>query len=171
MIKFIATIKRFDKQGEKTGWTYIDVPAVLAKKLNDNKKGFRVKGKLDHYSFKQIALLPMGGGDFIMTLNATFRKAIGKQKGAKVDVVMEVDHNEIKPIPELLECLKDEPAAFEHFNSLPKSHQNYYSNWIKTAKTEPTKAKRIAAVVNAMEKHMDFGAMIRSMREEKSFLK
>ncbi|MGZ5189391.1 MAG: YdeI/OmpD-associated family protein [Flavisolibacter sp.] len=169
MIKFTATIKRFDKQGEKTGWTYIDVPSELAKKLCDNKKGFRIKGKLDHYAFEQIALLPMGGGDFIMTLNATIRKAIRKLKGAKVEVVMEVDHNEIKPIPELIECLKDEPAALERFNSLPKSHQNYYSNWVKTAKTEPTKAKRIAAVVNAMEKHMDFGQMIRAMRQAASF--
>ena len=169
MIKFTATIKRFDKQGEKTGWTYIDIPAALAKKLNDNKKGFRVKGRLDHYKFEQIALLPMGGGDFIMTLNATFRKAIRKQKGATVEVQMEVDTNELKPIPELIECLEDEPAAFEYFNSLPKSHQNYFSNWIKTAKTEPTKAKRIAAVVNAMEKHMDFGQMLRAMRAEKSF--
>ena len=169
MIKFTATIKKFDKQGEKTGWTYIDVPVVLAQKLQDNKKVFRVKGKLDNYPFEQIALLPMGGGDFIMTLNATFRKAIKKQKGAKVDVVMEVDHSEIKPMPELLECLEDEPAALEHFKTLPRSHQNYFSNWIKTAKTEPTKAKRIAAVVNAMEKHLDFGQMLRSMREASSF--
>jgi hypothetical protein len=169
MIKFTATIKRFDKQGEKTGWTYIDVPAALAKKLSDNKKGFRVKGRIDYYEFRQIALLPMGGGDFIMTLNATFRKAIKKQKGAKVEVMLEVDTSEIKPSAELLECLKDEPVAFERFNSLPKSHQNYYNNWIKTAKTEHTKAKRIAAVINAMEKHLDFGQMLRSMREERSF--
>src|SRR4051812_34381804 len=102
MVRFNATIKKFDSQGEKTGWTYIEISAAIAKKLNpNNKKGFRVKGKLDDYEFSMIALLPMGGGDFIMALNAAMRKAIKKQKGAIVQVKMEVDLNEIKPPEEL----------------------------------------------------------------------
>jgi hypothetical protein len=45
MIKFTATLLKFDKQGEKTGWTYIEIPADLAQKLKPgNKKIFRVKG-------------------------------------------------------------------------------------------------------------------------------
>ena len=44
MVRFTATIKRFAEQGEKTGWTYIDVPVALAEKLQPgNKKGFRVR--------------------------------------------------------------------------------------------------------------------------------
>src|SRR5690348_16127058 len=121
MVQFTAVIKRFGSQGEKTGWTYIDVPAAIAQKLNpDNKKGFRVKGKLDEYPFSMIALLPMGGGDFILTLNATIRKAIKKQKGATVQVKMEVDTNEVEPPSELMECLEDEPEALEYFKSLAK---------------------------------------------------
>src|SRR5215216_4233350 len=169
MIKFTATIKKFDSQGEKTGWTYIDVPAALAQKLSDSKKGFRVKGKLDDHPFSLIALLPMGGGDFIMTLNAPIRKAIGKQKGATVEVKMEIDKSEIKPPAELMECLQDEPEALAYFNSLAKGHQNYFTNWIKSAKTDPTKAKRIAATLKALEKRWDFGQMLRAMKKENSF--
>jgi hypothetical protein len=166
MVQFTATIKRFGEQGEKTGWTYIDVPAAIAEKLQPgNKKGFRVKGKLDDYSFSMIALLPMGGGDFIMTLNAAIRKGIKKQKGAKVQVTMEVDTNEIKPPEELLECLQDEPESLEYFNSLTKGHQNYFTNWINSAKTDPTKAKRIAATLDALNKKWDFGQMIRAMKK------
>jgi hypothetical protein len=44
-----------------------------------------------------VALLPMGGGDFIMPLNGAMRKAIKKQKGATVKVKMELDKNEKKP--------------------------------------------------------------------------
>jgi hypothetical protein len=166
MIQFTATIKRFNEQGEKTGWTYIDVPAALAEKLlPGNKKAFRVKGKLDDHSFSMIALLPMGGGDFIMTLNARIRKAIKKQKGATVQVKMEVDNNELKPPGELLECLQDEPKALDYFNSLAKGHQNYFSNWINSAKTDPTKAKRIAATLNALDKKWNFGQMIRAMKK------
>lgn len=166
MVQFNATIKKFDSQGEKTGWTYIEIPAAIAKKLNsNNKKGFRVKGKLDDYEFSMIALLPMGGGDFIMALNAAMRKGIRKQKGAIIKVKMEVDTNEIKPPEELIECLQDEPEAFEYFKGLPKGHQNYFTNWINSAKTDPTKTKRIAATLNALNKKWDFGQMMRAMKK------
>jgi hypothetical protein len=166
MVRLNATIKKFDSQGEKTGWTYIEIPAAIANKLNpNNKKGFRVKGNLDNYEFSMIALLPMGGGDFIMALNAAMRKAIKKQKGAIVQVKMEVDTNEIKPPDELIECLQDEPEALEYFNSLTKGHQNYFTNWINSAKTDATKAKRIASTLNALNKKWDFGQMIRAMKK------
>ena len=107
----------------------------------------------------------MGGGDFIMTLNSAIRKGIKKQKGAKVQVAMEVDTNEIKPPEELLECLQDEPESLSYFNSLAKGHQNYFTNWINSAKTDPTKAKRIAATLDALNKKWDFGQMIRAMKK------
>jgi sugar phosphate isomerase/epimerase len=166
MIQFNTIIKKFDRQGEKTGWTYIEIPAAVAHKLNPaNKKGFRVKGRLDDYKFSMVALLPMGDGNFIMALNATMRKSIRKQKGASLKVQMEVDTNEIKPPEELMECLKDEPEALEYFNVLTKGHQNYFTNWINSAKTDPTKAKRIAAALNALNKKWDFGQMIRAMKK------
>jgi len=166
MIQFTAAIKKFGRQGEKTGWTYIEIPAAAAQELNPgNKKGFRVKGKLDEYSISMVALLPMGGGDFIMPLNAQMRKGIKKQKGATLNVELEADTNQIKPPPELIECLNDEPKALEYFNSLTKGHQNYFTNWINSAKTDPTKAKRIAATLNALDKHWDFGQMMRAMKK------
>jgi len=166
MIQFTAVIKKFDNQGEKTGWTYIEVPAAVAKKMNPvNKKGFRVKGKLDNYDFSMVALLPMGGCDFIIALNAGMRKAIKKQKGAAVLVKMDLDTNEIMPPDELMDCLQDEPEALNFFNSLTKGHQNYFTNWIKSAKTDPTKAKRIAATVNALVKKWDFGQMLRALKK------
>ncbi|MGZ3853604.1 MAG: YdeI/OmpD-associated family protein [Flavisolibacter sp.] len=167
MVRFKALIKKFAEQGEKTGWTYIEIPASTAQKLNPGcKKGFRVKGRIDNYDYSMIALLPMGGGDFIMPLNASMRKEIKKQKGATVQVAMEVDNNEKKPPAELMECLEDEPLALEYFNSLPKGHQNYFTNWINSAKTDPTKAKRIAATLNALNRKWDFGQMIRAMKKD-----
>ncbi len=84
MIKFTTTINRFDKQGEKTGWTYIEISASQAKKINQEVKvGYRVKGKLDNFSFEKTALLPMGEGRFIMPLKAAIRKFIGKRQGDK----------------------------------------------------------------------------------------
>jgi hypothetical protein len=63
MISFSTTILKFDKQGEKTGWTYILVPAAMAEKINPGvKKSYRVKGKLDNFKVDKLALIPMGGG-------------------------------------------------------------------------------------------------------------
>ncbi len=157
--------------GEKTGWTYIRVPAPLAQQLMPgNKKSFRVKGKLDNHRIKGLALIPMGEGDFILALKAELRKTLGKQKGATLMVAFEVDKEDIKPPAALLECLEDEPAALKYFNALPRSHQNYFGNWIKTAKTEATKTKRIAMVVNAMIKKQDFASMLKDGREDRQKL-
>src|SRR5215467_1831540 len=157
-VQFIATIHRFDKQGEKTGWTYIEIPSDLAQELKPgNRREFRVKGKLDEHAISRMALLPMGNGNFIMALNAEVRKKIGKKKGAMLKVKIEVDNKELQISKELLECLEDEPRAFEFFNKLNKSQQGYFSKWIESAKTEATKTKRIVQAVTGLAKQFDFG--------------
>src|SRR4051812_20976302 len=163
MVKYATTILKFDKMGEKTGWTYIVVPADIAEELNPgHKQSYRVKGKLDNLKIEAVALLPMGDGSFIIALNADIRKGIAKKVGAKLDVQLAVDNNP-DPVssPEFIECLKDEPAAFEYFHSLPKGHRNYFMKWIESAKTAPTKAKRIAQAVNGLARKWDYPTMIR----------
>jgi sugar phosphate isomerase/epimerase len=163
MIKFSALIKKFGEQGEKTGWTYVEIPAVIAERLKPaNKKSFRVKGKLDSYAIEGVALIPMGGGDFIIPLNLAMRKAIGKSKGAMLQLQLALDEKEYILSPELMECLADEPAALANFKKLAPSHQKYYSKWIESAKTETTRAKRIALAVTSMARGMSYGEMIRS---------
>lgn len=168
MQKFSTTILKFDEQGEKTGWTYIEVPAPIAQKLMPgNKKTFRVKGMLDEYKFEGAALLPMGEGNFIMALNATMRKGIKKQKGDKLLVKLDVD----KPfqIPAwFMECMEDEPKAITYFNSLPGSHRNYFVKWILSAKTEETKAKRTAQVIHAFINKMTYPEMLHYERDKRS---
>jgi len=172
MVKFTATLLQFkEQQGEKTGWTYIDIPVDLAQKLKPgNKKSFRVKGKLDEYAIKAVALMPMGGGKFIMAVNATMRKGIGKRKGAMIKVQLEEDKKGLQLSKEMLECLEDEPKAIAHFKTLPRGHQQYFSNWIQSAKTEPTKTKRIALAVSALAKGWGFGEMIRAEKAKKDEL-
>lgn len=168
MIKFTAILKKYADQGEKTGWTYIDIPADIAGKLKPgNKKSFRVKGRLDEYPIEQVALMPIGEGDFIMPVNAAMRKGVGKRQGASLKVQLEVDDAGFKLNEEFMACMEDEPKALAFFKSLAPGHQRYFSNWIDSAKTEGTRAKRIAQTINAMEKSMNFGEMIRAMKAEK----
>ncbi|GAB2822010.1 DUF1905 domain-containing protein [Ferruginibacter profundus] len=171
MVKFSTTILKFDKQGEKTGWTYITIPAKIAQQIKPgNKKSFRVKGKLDDFEIEKVALIPMGEGDFIMAINAAMRKGIRKQKGAGIKVQLTADAAPILPPSELIECMADEPEALQYFNALPQGHRNYFTKWIDSAKTDATKAKRIALVIKTMIRKMDFGAMLREEREERKKL-
>jgi len=168
MIQFTTTIKKFSDKGEKTGWTYIEIPAAIADKLKpNNKRSFRVKGNLDNYVFEGLALIPMGGGDFILALNATIRKKIKKQKGDKLKVSIEVDDKPVKINAELMDCLSDEPEGLSFFNSLTPGHRKYFSNWIESAKTDETKTKRIAQTINALSKKWDYGQMIRDQTAKK----
>ncbi|HEV2482553.1 MAG TPA: YdeI/OmpD-associated family protein [Puia sp.] len=171
MVRFKTKIEQFGQMGEKTGWSYIKIPAKLAQQLKpDNKRSFRVKGRLDTYPMCGMALLPMGGGDFILVLKADIRKAIRKQKGDMLAVELEVDTKVIAPPRDLLDCLADEPQALAYFKSLPKSHQNYFGNWVKSAKTEGTRTRRIARVIDAMAKHQSYAEMIRAQRDDREEL-
>jgi hypothetical protein len=163
MVEFIATLKQFGQQGEKTGWTYFEIPADIAEELKPrNKKSFRVRGKIDDHAISGIALLPMGGGVFIMPVNADLRKVIRKKKGAMIKVKLQEDKKPFAFNKDFIECLNDEPEAKQFFGTLPGSHQRYFSKWIDSAKTEPTKVKRIANAVTCLAKHMGYGEMIRA---------
>ena len=168
MVSFITTLLKFDKQGEKTGWTYIEMPADIAEQLiPGNKKSFRVKGKLDNYSIAKVSLLPMGGGSFIIAVNAAMRKGIGKRYGAMVTVKIEVDKEEINLPDDLNECLNDEPKALDFFNTLAKGHRNYFIKWVDSAKTIETRTKRMAMMINALARKMGYPEMIRESKTNK----
>ncbi|MFY7838988.1 MAG: YdeI/OmpD-associated family protein [Lacibacter sp.] len=172
MISFETIIKKFEKQGEKTGWTYILIPAAIAEKINPGcKKTFRVKGKFDALAFDAMTLLPMGEGDFIIPLKADVRKAIGKRAGDKLNVQLALQSKAYEIAADFMDCLEDEPKALEHFQSLTGSHRNYFSKWIESAKTEETRTKRIVLAVNALARKMGYPEMIREQTAKNKLLR
>jgi uncharacterized protein YdeI (YjbR/CyaY-like superfamily) len=109
----------------------------------------------------------MGEGNFIMALKAEVRKGIHKHAGAMLQVRLEADDEFKVAMPgDLQECFDFEPEAFEFFNSLAKSHREYFIKWIDSAKTNETRAKRIVNTVNAMLRKWSYSQMIRAMRKE-----
>ncbi|MEO5646950.1 MAG: DUF1905 domain-containing protein, partial [Chitinophagaceae bacterium] len=106
MIKFTSILQRFDQQGEKTGWTYLEISEEIARMLKPGTRTtYRVKGMIDEYIIEQVSLVPMGEGNFILAVNAVMRKGIGKRKGAKVSVMLEVDDRPPEINKEFLACL------------------------------------------------------------------
>lgn len=170
MVSFTTTLLQFEQQGEKTGWTYIEIPADIAQQLKPgNKKSFRVKGKLDNFTIKAVAIMPMGGGSFILAVNAAMRKGIGKRKGAMVKVQLQEDKAAIPLDAELLACLQDDPDAKAHWDTLTKGHQLYFSKWIESAKTEATKTNRLTKTMVALGKGWGYPEMIRAAKKDTPF--
>lgn len=135
----------------KGGWTFAAIPEIS----QDKKAPFgwvKVKGSIDDYEFKNYKLMPMGNGKLFLPLKAAVRKKIGKEAGDYVKVILYKDNSPLE-IPEELElCLKDEPEAFEIFNSLKEGEQKTYIDWIYSAKKDETKVNRIAAMINKIIK-------------------
>ncbi|HTF20725.1 MAG TPA: YdeI/OmpD-associated family protein [Chryseolinea sp.] len=168
IVTFTATIQRDDRSKEKTGWSYIIISRMHVNKLTPGSRlGFRVKGSMDSFALRQIAVLPMGDGTFMLPVNATMRKAIGKARGDKVKLILTVDKRQPEMSKDLMASLADEPAALEFFNSLRMSHRQYFSKWIEGAKTVDTKTQRIVSSVVALSQKKGYGEMIREGRAQK----
>lgn len=167
-VTFKATLHKFDKKGEKTSWTFIDIGEEIISRVKPGyKKSFRIKGRIDDYVFKAVSLLPMGEGDFIMPVNGDVRRKIGKKEGDTVLVEISEDKAPVKLSADLLACLEEDKKASAFFESLPGSHRNYFSKWIESAKTPETKAKRIAQAVTAFQNKQGYAEMMRVNKTRK----
>ncbi|MBA2610646.1 MAG: DUF1905 domain-containing protein [Bacteroidetes bacterium] len=168
MLSFKSIIQKFSSKGEKTGWTYVDLPQdILLKLKRKDKKEFRIKGIIDDVKFDRMATYPIGEGNYIIAINAELRKKIGKKEGAMVSLKIELDTSAALQSQELIDCLDEDKIAKKQFDSMLLSHRNYFHRYIYTAKGADTKAGRIVNVINAMYKKQDFGEMIRSLKKDK----
>ena len=168
MVEFKTLIKKFAKKGEKTGWTYLEIEKTIANLINPNTKtSFRVKRTINDFLINQVALIPMGNGNFILPLNLEMRKKEIRRRSNnigitefRVETYLVIDFT-------LIDSLELEPKALSFFNSLSKGHQRYFSNWISEAKTIETKSKRIYMCVSGLSEKMDFGEIIRFFKKNK----
>ena len=96
-----------------------------------------------------------------MPVNAAMRKGTHKATGSTLTVKIDVDTKAYELNSDFVMCLEDAPRAYDYFNSLTKSHQNYFSKWIDSAKTEETKSKRITQSIQALSMSLGYSEMIR----------
>ncbi len=169
MHSFSAIIQKSGTWGEKSGWTFVYIPPdILTKlKLKSNKE-FRVKGFIDDVKIERQTCFPVGEGNFIITLNADLRKKLGKKHGAMVILRIALDARDAAKSQELMDCLEDDAAAKAQFESMNKANQNYFHNYINTAKTAGTKTERVLNTINAMLRKQNFGEMIRGLKATKN---
>jgi hypothetical protein len=130
----------------KGGWTYVVIPAEM--KNPEVPFGWlKVTGRIDAYDLGQMKLMPVKGGGLFLPVKAAIRKAIKKEAGDTVFVLLRADTRPYGIPDEIVECLKFEDGAYGRFLKLSESEQKRYVDWIYDAKTEETKVRRIAQLI------------------------
>lgn len=148
----VDKVYQLKKVAGKGGWTYVAIPEIPQDKRA--KFGWvKVKGKIDSFELKEYKLMPMGDGRLFLPVRAGIRKAIKKQEGDKVHVVLFEDTSTYKIPKQIRECFELEPQyVYENFCSFTEGQQKSYVDWIYEAKRAETRAQRIATMMERVSK-------------------
>lgn len=146
LIKERLLLERFPGKG---GWTYARIPDLP--KSKKNYFGWqKVRGFIDGYEVKQFHLMPMGKGKLMIAVRAEIRKAIKKNEGDWIDVIL---YSLEPPLPlpdDFLLCLLDEPQAKITFEQLPSNARKEYLDWIYAIKSEDVIVERMALAIDRL---------------------
>lgn len=92
----------------------------------------------------------MKQGNFI-AVKAEIRKAIKKEEGDSVKLVLYLDEAQMVIPEDFLACLREEPKLHKHFNKFDQKRKKEITDWIFSAKTEDEKISRIAQTLEKIE--------------------
>jgi hypothetical protein len=134
----------------KGGWTYVPFPHIEPSK-HLPFGWVIVSGHLDEVELVKHKLQPMGNGQLFLSVNATIRKKLKKQKGDRVYVQLYRDDLPSDVPEELIECFHNEsPDLYTRFQQLPVTQQQFQINWIYAAKSANKKVERILNLIEQL---------------------
>lgn len=145
----VDKIYLLEKFPGKGGWTFARIPEIKP----DIKAPFgwvKVSGTIDNYNFGILRLMPMGNGELFFSVNSVVRKAIKKQDGDTVHLIL-YRVTDIQTIPdEVIDCLKEDPEALGAFNLWTESQKLEFVRYVYDAKTETQKAERLVELLERL---------------------
>lgn len=135
----LYTLDRFPGRG---GWTYILLPEI--QKDKDAPFGLvKVCGTIDGYEIKNYTLMPYGNGNLLIAVKAEIRKAIGKEEGDEVHLILYKDTSVFEIPEDFKKQLQEVPGIYERFTAHKQWEQRMCINWIFNAKREETRKERL----------------------------
>lgn len=166
--RFAAPLERSDN---KLWGAHVRVPGPIAAILA-GKKDRRVLCSLNGKAEYQCALLPAGGGTFVVSVNKKLRDGLRLAFGSMVEVELRKDASEYGlPMPdELLELFRQDPKDRAIFHSLTKGKQRvllYIINGVSDADRRIFRAITILRHLhmnNGAINHRQLGAALKDPR-------
>lgn len=135
----------------KIKWTVVYVPFSVPDRYGTRGR-LPVQVRIDGHPFAGT-LLPSRKGHYLV-FNKQMQEACRKGLGDSVHVVLRLDTQErTVRVPAYLSAqLQDRPDLLEHFESQPDYIKREQLQSIETAKREETKKRRIAKLVELLER-------------------
>jgi Bacteriocin-protection, YdeI or OmpD-Associated/Domain of unknown function (DUF1905) len=144
---------------------HVDVPEEICRVLekeSGKKRHIPVIAIVNGWSVK-TTIVPAGGRQYRLTLNATLRKAARVDVGDLVGVELRLDRESREiPLPEeLREVLKEFPKARRAFRDLPPGHRRQLLLYFSRAKSQRARERSASKIVD----HLLERAMLSSKRK------
>ncbi|HMT49287.1 YdeI/OmpD-associated family protein [Dietzia sp. UBA5065] len=128
----------------------IVVPAEVVAAFDHGKRvPVRVTVDGDHTYSSTITSM---GGRYVISFNADTRAATGRGAGDRVEVRLELDDApRTVAVPPVLDAeLREDPAAAAAWAALSYSKKKEHARSVESAKADETRARRVAAVMDAL---------------------
>jgi Bacteriocin-protection, YdeI or OmpD-Associated/Domain of unknown function (DUF1905) len=131
--------------GGKTA-TGFEVPPEVVESLGGGRRP-AVHVSIGHLTYRST--VASMGGRFMVPLSADRRSAGGLAAGDDVEVILELDTTprEVEVPPDLAAALDADAAVRARFDAMSFTNRNESVRAVESAKTEPTRQRRIAKVV------------------------
>ncbi|WP_333819747.1 YdeI/OmpD-associated family protein [Ohtaekwangia sp.] len=129
---------------------FVSIPFDV-EKVYGTKGQVKVKATFDGHPYRGV-LANMGTGCHVILVRKDIRASIGKKVGDIVTVEIDLDTEErVVDVPdELKKALSKNAAAKKIFESLSYTNRKEYANWIRDAKKEETRNKRLTAIIEKL---------------------
>lgn len=131
-------------------WTFVEIPEIPMPKTPFGM--LKVKGKIDNYEFSNVHLMPIGNGHIGLAVKSEIRKKIKKQAPDIVHITLYEDNTPLIIPEELLLCMENEEGLLDKFEKYSMVKKKLY-RLVNSAKTEQTKANRIAKTITMIQKN------------------
>jgi hypothetical protein len=144
---------KFKAPLQKIGSWVVAVTPLDVKKTFGTTGIVRTSGTIDGQPYVGISLMQMGTGAHCMAIRSTIRKALKKDVGDMVEIVLERHtDNHIELPKELKEAFRESKIAKKLFDSYTYSHRNEYVKYVSDAKRQETRDKRAVDIVIRLER-------------------
>ena len=129
--------------------TGIEVPSSVVDALAAGRRP-PVRVTLHEHTYRTT--VARMGGRFLVPVSAEVRRAAGVTAGDELDVGIELDDapRTVDVPADLAAALAEAPAAAQAWEKLAYTHQKEWARSVEDAKKPETRARRIAAAVEAL---------------------